>query len=90
MRARNQRSDETIQAASLADAPLAVDREGVIGFPNPGAVRRLLAVPAMTKGGRRMSVEFTIQMMRDVTTKFEQTRALRQKIAALEAAQSHG
>ena len=57
----------------------------------------LLAVPALTCGGRRISVEFTIMMvrdaegalegmaaiMRDVTTKFEETRALRNKIAAL-------
>jgi len=59
----------------------------------------LLAVPALTKDGRRISVEFTIVLlrdadgategmaaiMRDVTARFEDTRALRKKIAALEA-----
>lgn len=52
----------------------------------------LLAVPAMTKDGRRISVEFTIVLirddsgsvigmaaiMRDVTARFEEMRALRQ------------
>jgi PAS domain S-box-containing protein len=66
----------------------------------------LLAVPALTKDGRRISVEFTIVLvrdargeargqveglaaiMRDVTPRFEETRALRRKIAALEARSS--
>jgi PAS domain S-box-containing protein len=57
----------------------------------------LLAVPALTRSGRRISVEFTIMMvrepsgalegmaaiMRDVTKTFEETRALRKKIAEL-------
>jgi len=134
--------------ASEGDALLAVDRNGVIRFWNPGAVRMfgfsqaealgrpldliipenlrarhnegfakvmlsghtrygsgdLLAVPAMTRSGRRISVEFTITMvrepsgalegmaaiMRDVTTKFEETRALRKRIAEAQSAGTHG
>jgi PAS domain S-box-containing protein len=58
----------------------------------------LLAVPALRKDGQRISVEFTITMLknaegvtgmiavlRDVTPRFEETRALRKKLAALEA-----
>lgn len=59
----------------------------------------LLAVPAMRKDGRRISVEFTIlpvadaagaplgiaAILRDVTARFEETRALRREIAALKA-----
>lgn len=55
----------------------------------------LLAVPAMTKDGRRISVEFTIVMtrdahgqpsgtaaiLRDVTARFEKMRKLRRQIA---------
>jgi PAS domain S-box-containing protein len=55
----------------------------------------LLSVPAVTKDGRRISVEFTIIMLRDekdrpagtaailrdVTTRFEQTRKLRRDLA---------
>jgi PAS domain S-box-containing protein len=55
----------------------------------------LLAVPALTRDGRRISVEFTILMlrnerqeiagtvavMRDVTTRFEELRGLRRKLA---------
>jgi PAS domain S-box-containing protein len=62
----------------------------------------LLAVPALAKDGRRISVEFTIVLlrdsfgatsgaaaiMRDVTARFEETRALRREIAALKAAGS--
>jgi PAS domain S-box-containing protein len=57
----------------------------------------LLAVPARTKDGRRISVEFTIvpfrtpegqmrgiaAVLRDVTTRFEEIRALRREVAAL-------
>jgi PAS domain S-box-containing protein len=64
----------------------------------------LLAVPATTKDGRRISVEFTIVLlrdyhgaaagmaaiMRDVTHRFAETRGLRRRIAALEAARSEG
>jgi PAS domain S-box-containing protein len=133
--------------ASEGDAVLAVDRNGVIRFWNPGAIRMfgfsqaeaigalldliipenlrarhnegfakvmltghtrygsgdLLAVPAMTRNGQRISVEFTIMMvrdsegaldgmaaiMRDVTKTFEETRALRKRIAELQAA-AHG
>lgn len=55
----------------------------------------LLSVPAITKDGRRISVEFTIIMLRDkedrpagtvailrdVTTRFEETRKLRRELA---------
>jgi len=55
----------------------------------------LLAVPGITKGGRSISLEFTIvplrsgsdslvglaAIMRDVTKRFEETRALRRKLA---------
>jgi PAS domain S-box-containing protein len=57
----------------------------------------LLAVPALTKDGRQISVEFTIivlrdasgqvsgiaAIMRDVTRRFEETRRLRRKLAEL-------
>jgi PAS domain S-box-containing protein len=57
----------------------------------------LLAVPALHKDGRQVSVEFTIQpfraasgamlgiaaIMRDVTARFEETRALRRELAEL-------
>ena len=57
----------------------------------------LLAVPALHKDGRQLSVEFTIQpfhdasgamlgiaaVMRDVTARFEEARALRRELAAL-------
>ena len=59
----------------------------------------LLAVPAIRKDGSRVSVEFTIlpfaddagrmtgiaAVMRDVTVRFEETRALRKELAALKA-----
>jgi PAS domain S-box-containing protein len=55
----------------------------------------LLSVPALTKEGRRISVEFTIAMlrddrqqpsgtvavMRDITRRFEEVRELRRKLA---------
>jgi PAS domain S-box-containing protein len=55
----------------------------------------LLAVPALTKGGARLSIEFTIVLLRDeqgriegiaalvrdVTGKFEELRALKQRLA---------
>lgn len=55
----------------------------------------LLAVPGVTKDGRTLSIEFTIMplrgsggelaglaaVMRDVTKRFEETRALRRKLA---------
>lgn len=54
----------------------------------------LLSVPGLAKGGRRISVEFTIVMlrdgadvagtvavMRDVTKRFEEVRELRRKLA---------
>jgi PAS domain S-box-containing protein len=61
------------------------------------AAGALLAVPALHKDGRQLSVEFTIQpfrgasgtmlgiaaIMRDVTSRFEETRALRRELAAL-------
>ena len=59
----------------------------------------VLAVPAMRKDGKRISVEFTIlpvrdamgamlgiaAFLRDVTPRFEELRALRQELAALKA-----
>ena len=62
---------------------------------------QLLSVPAIRKDGARISVEFTIvpfmdgegnmtgiaAVMRDATARFEEMRALRQRVAALEAAQ---
>jgi len=60
----------------------------------------LLAVPALTKAGTRISVEFTMvvlsgpdgkpagtaAVLRDVTKKFEENRALRKKLAAAQSA----
>jgi PAS domain S-box-containing protein len=60
----------------------------------------LLSVPALTKDGRRISVEFTIVMlrdergtaagmasiMRDSTARFEEMKSLRRRIAELESA----
>jgi len=127
--------------AMEADAILAVDRNGVIQFWNPGAHRifgftadeaigqsldlmipealrsrhnagfervmasgqtrygsgDLLSAPALTKDGRRISVEFSIVLlrdpsgpttgaaaiMRDVTSRFEEMRALRRQIATM-------
>lgn len=57
----------------------------------------LLAVPAMTADGRRISIEFTIMMLRedggpvsgvaaivrDVTPRFDELRALRRQVATL-------
>jgi PAS domain S-box-containing protein len=59
----------------------------------------ILAVPALRKDGKRISVEFTIlpfhgddgriagigAILRDVTARFEQTRALQRELAALRA-----
>ena len=61
----------------------------------------LLSVPALTRSGERLSVEFTITMLkdaqgrptgtvailRDVTRRFEETRALKRQLA--EAARSN-
>ncbi|MBI2761312.1 MAG: PAS domain S-box protein [Chloroflexi bacterium] len=61
--------------------------------------RELLAVPGVRKDGARISLEFSITILkddagaisgiaailRDVTTRFEQDRALRQRLAGLEA-----
>jgi PAS domain S-box-containing protein len=61
--------------------------------------RELLAVPGLRKDGARISLEFSITILRDdagaisgiaailrdVTTRFEQDRALRQRVAGLEA-----
>ena len=62
----------------------------------------LLSVPALTKSGQRISVEFTIAMLkdaqgrptgtvailRDVTRRFEETRALKRQLAEARAANS--
>jgi PAS domain S-box-containing protein len=59
----------------------------------------LLAVPAIRKDGSRISIEFTIipfhdasgamagitAVLRDVTTRFEETKSLRQQIRTLQA-----
>ena len=124
---------------TAADAILATDREGIIRFWNPGAVRifgftaeqaigasldliiperlrkrhwdgyervmatgstrygagDVLAVPAVTEGGRQISVEFTIivlhdaergvcgmaAILRDVTARFEELRRLKREVA---------
>lgn len=61
--------------------------------------REVLAVPAIRKAGTRLSLEFTIVLLRgesgellgsaaiirDVTTRWERERALRDRVAALEA-----
>ncbi len=61
--------------------------------------REPLAVPALTKDGRRISIEFNILLLRDaagqvegaaaiiqdVTARWERDKALKQKLAALEA-----
>jgi PAS domain S-box-containing protein len=61
--------------------------------------RELLAVPAMTKDGRRISIEFNIALLRDqagkiigaaatvndVSARWERERALRARLAELEA-----
>jgi PAS domain S-box-containing protein len=61
--------------------------------------REVLAVPAQRKDGARISIEFTIVMVRDgantvggtaaiireVTTRWQQEKALRERLAALEA-----
>jgi PAS domain S-box-containing protein len=133
-------SDQLADAVlhTISDAIVETDREGLIRFWNPGAVRifgftadeahgqsldiiipenqrkrhwdgytkvmetgetrygsgDLLSVPALTKDGRRISVEFTIIMlredgkpsgmaaiMRDVTPRFEELRRLRRELA---------
>jgi PAS domain S-box-containing protein len=124
--------------ASSSDAIVATDREGLITFWNPGAVRifgfaqseavgqsldliipenlrarhwegfrhtmatgtsrygdgDLLSVPGLARDGRRISVEFTIVMlregdavtgtvavMRDVTKRFAEVRELKRQLA---------
>ncbi len=61
--------------------------------------REVLAVPAMTKDGKRISIEFSIALLRgptgellgaaaimqDVTARWEQQKELRGRLAALEA-----
>jgi PAS domain-containing protein len=79
--------------SSASDAIVAADREGVIRFWNPGAAR-IFSVPAVTKDGADISVEFTIvplhdgpqivglvAVMRDVTARFREMRELRRKVA---------
>jgi PAS domain S-box-containing protein len=69
------------------------------GRPSRYAAGALLAVPAVHKDGRQISVEFTIlpfhgdagtlvgiaAILRDVTARFEEVRALRRELAALKA-----
>lgn len=70
------------------------------GTPSRYGEGALLAVPAMHKDGRQISVEFTIlplhdaagklvgitAFLRDATARFEETRALRRELAALKGA----
>lgn len=70
------------------------------GRPSRYGAGELLAVPARHKDGRQISVEFTIlpfrdaagallgiaALLRDVTARFEETRALRRELAALRGA----
>jgi len=67
------------------------------GRPSRYEAGALLSVPARHKEGKQMSIEFTIlpfhdaagamvgiaAFLRDVTAKFEETRALRRELAAL-------
>jgi PAS domain S-box-containing protein len=64
----------------------------------------ILAVPALRKDGKRVSIEFTIlpfrdeaghmigigAILRDVTARFEETRALRRQLAELRSAGESG
>ena len=65
--------------------------------------RQVLAVPAIRKDGTSMSVEFTVALLhesgalvgitaiiRDVTARWEEERALKKRLAALEARSSGG
>jgi PAS domain S-box-containing protein len=72
-------------------------REVMAGRESRYGEGALLAVPATRKDGRRISVEFTIlpfqdgagavigiaAVLRDVTARFEEVRALRRELAAL-------
>jgi hypothetical protein len=65
--------------------------------------RDLLAVPALTKSGQRISVEFTVVLLKDaedkvvaiaatlqdVTARWERDKELRQRLAAAEAQATH-
>ncbi|HWD58272.1 MAG TPA: PAS domain S-box protein [Stellaceae bacterium] len=69
------------------------------GAPSRYAHGALLAVPALHKDGRQLSIEFTIlprrdaggrligvvAFLRDATARFEEMRALRRELAALKA-----
>ena len=138
-------SDAVAEAilSARADAIVAADRDGIIDFWNPGAVRLfgyshdeamsrsldliiperlrqrhwdgyrrvietgksrygqgdVLSVPAVRKDGATISVEFTIvplqssgqmigmvAIMRDVTRRFDEMRALKRKLAELAGA----
>ncbi len=71
-----------------------VMKSGVTSYGN-----KLLAVPALTKEGRRISIEFNIALLRapsgevigaaatiqDVTTRWEREKELRARLAAAEA-----
>ncbi len=71
------------------------------GAPSRYGEGELLAVPALRKDGRRISIEFTIlplrdeagglagiaAFLRDVTERFEEVRALRRELAELKAGQ---
>jgi len=66
--------------------------------------QRVLAVPAFTKDGRRISIEFNVVLlkdaggrvlgvaatMQDVTARWERDKALRARLAELEAKLKHG
>jgi PAS domain-containing protein len=80
--------------AAPAGAVVATDRDGIIRLSNPGA-GDLLSVPGIRKDGHQISLEFTIvplkdgegrmwglaAVMRDVTSRFEEIRRLRKKLA---------
>jgi PAS domain S-box-containing protein len=74
------------------------------GDPSRYGEGEVLAVPAMRKDAKRISIEFTIlpvnddagamvgiaAFLRDVTTRFNELRSLRQELAALKAQSSRG
>jgi PAS domain S-box-containing protein len=74
-------------------------RKVMAGTPSRYGVGETLSVPAASKAGARLSIEFTVlpirdrdggmlgiaAFLRDATVRFEETRALRRELAALKA-----